>query len=164
MDREPPAACSKAPYPPCRGSDLFLGSQRRSNGSSYMSCLQPRPEGIVIVCIHIAQQLYAASASVASSILPACPPPLFPFVAIKHRLSELDIDSIVRLTHPPAKLVSVAHFRRIPTAHPRPEVISTHPARVQFSEQCHELFRFRLLGHCRVLWVRRGHGVQEVPR
>jgi len=40
------------------------------------------------------------------SIFPPRPPPLFPFSAIEHLLSELHIDRIVRFAHPFPKLVS----------------------------------------------------------
>jgi hypothetical protein len=69
----------------------------------------------------------------------------------------------MRLTHPRAKLASATNSRRIP-AHPRLEIFSAHPARVQLAKCGEE-------GLCLRLELRRGfygiagsYRVQQRPR
>ena len=101
--------------------------------------------------------------STTPSIFPARPPPLLPLVTIKALLPQLHINSIMRLTHPPPKLISIAHPRLIPVLHPRPEIVRARPARVHLAEQADELLRLALLRERGSLGVGGGHGVQERP-
>lgn len=101
--------------------------------------------------------------SITPSILPARPPPLFPLIAIETALTQLDINRIMRLAHPLAKLVSAADPRVIAVFHPRPEIVRAHPTRVHLSEQVDELPSLILLCEGRSLWVCCCHGVEECP-
>jgi hypothetical protein len=69
----------------------------------------------------------------------------------------------MRLTHPPPKVVPVAHPRLVAVFHPRSEVVGARPARVHFAEQADKLLRFALLGESWSLGVGGRHGVQEGP-
>ena len=69
----------------------------------------------------------------------------------------------MRLTHPLAKLIPIAHPRLITVLHPRPEIVRARPARVHLAEQADELLCLALLRELRSLRVGGGHGVQERP-
>ena len=69
----------------------------------------------------------------------------------------------MRLTHPPPKVIPIAHPRLIAVFHPRSEIIGARPARVHFAEQGEELLCFALLGEGGALGVGGCHGVQEGP-
>jgi len=43
--------------------------------------------------------------SIASPVFPPSPPPLLPSITVKGLLPKLVIDSVMRLTHPPSKVV-----------------------------------------------------------
>nr|POE59810.1 hypothetical protein CFP56_76799 [Quercus suber] len=83
--------------------------------------------------------------SIASSILPSRPPSLFPLAAVELGLAQLLVHSIMRLAHPPPKLLSIADSRFIPALHPRLKVVCTDPAWVHLPEKSQELFRLDLL-------------------
>lgn len=97
------------------------------------------------------------------TILPTSAPSFLPFITIETALAQLDINRIMRLTHPLAKLIPVADPRLIAILHPRPEIVGAHPARVHFAEQADELLRLHLLRKRRSLRVVGRHGVQEGP-
>ena len=102
--------------------------------------------------------------SITSPIFPARPPPLFPLIAIETALAQLDINRIMRLAHPLAKLVSAADPRLVAVFHPRPEIVGAHPARVHLSEQCDELPGLVLLRERGSFWVRCCQRVEKCPR
>ena len=83
--------------------------------------------------------------SITTSIPPPSPPPLLPLTTIKTPFSQLDIDSIMRLAHPPPELVPITDLRLIALLHPRLEIVRANPARIQLTEQAYELFHFGLL-------------------
>ena len=87
----------------------------------------------------------SSPSSSTSPILPPSPPPLLPKVTIKCLLPQLDIDRVMRLTHPPSKIVSAANPRRIRPLHPRLEVACADPTRIHLPEQADELPRVALL-------------------
>ena len=95
-------------------------------------------------------------------ILPSRPPPLLPLIAIKLILPQLPIDFIMRLTHPLPKRISALCSDFI-LAHEILEILCTHPARVQFSEESHELLNVRLVYGSGILGVGGGYGVEEGP-
>lgn len=100
----------------------------------------------------------------APPILPPSPPPLLPSPTVKLLLPQLDIDRIVRLTHPLSKLVSTRHPRRIPPfVHPAPEIVRAHPARIKLPKQRYELLCFGLSCRCRRRGVVGRHCVEEGP-
>lgn len=103
--------------------------------------------------------------STTSPILPPGPPPFLPPPAIEHVLAKFDIDSVMRLAHPPPKLFATADPRRISvTAHPLLEVPRAVPAWVQLREGRHESAGLRLQGRRGVCGVRAGYRVQQGPR
>jgi len=71
--------------------------------------------------------------SITFPIFPTRPPPLFPSITIKPLFSEFNINSIVRLAHPAAKLITRAHSRRIAVLfEPLLEVLRTCPTWIKF--------------------------------
>lgn len=72
------------------------------------------------------------------TILPPSSPPLLPKPTIKLLLPKLPINLIMRLAHPPPKLLPTLQFGLIPSTrmrHPCLEIIRTYPARVQLREE-----------------------------
>ena len=104
-----------------------------------------------------------AARSSTPPILPSSPPSFFPLVAVKAALSQLYVDRVVSLTHPPSKLVPIAHPGLVAVFHPRSEVVGTRPARVHLAEQADELLCFALLRKGWSLGIGGCHGVQEGP-
>lgn len=105
----------------------------------------------------------AAVLSTTPSILPARPPSLLPLVAVKAALAQLLVDRIMRLAHPPAELVSVAHARLVAVLHPRPEIVRAYPAGVHLAKEADELLRLALLSEGGSLRVVGCHAVQKSP-
>lgn len=93
------------------------------------------------------------------SVLPARPPSLLPLVTVKSVLAKLDIDSVVCLTHPFAKLISITDSRLIALFHPIAKVICAYPTRIVFAKQPNELLHVDLLFDGWLLRVVGGHGV-----
>lgn len=108
--------------------------------------------------------LHSTYHSIATTILPSRPPPLLPFVTIKALLAQLHIDRIMRLTHPPPKLVSIADPRLIALFHPYPEIVCAYPARVHPAEEADELLCLCLLDECGFFGVVGCHRMQQCPR
>jgi hypothetical protein len=128
-----------------------------------MSSLQVSQYHATVPETPIQCNLFRAIRSPTPPVLPPSPPSFFPFVTVKAALAQLLIDRIVRLTHPPPKVIPIAHSRLIAIFHPRPEIVGTRPARIHFAEQADELLRFALLGRGRSFGVGGRHGVQEGP-
>lgn len=87
--------------------------------------LQPVPYQIHRVlkrhsqCIHshisyTTSTLFVASHLSTSTILPSCPPPLLPLITIKRLLPQLHIHIVMRLAHPPPKLIPTPHPYLLP--------------------------------------------------
>lgn len=94
--------------------------------------------------------------SITPPILPPRPPPLLPKPTIKLRLPQLPINLIMRLTHPPSKLLPPAKLGLvIPTRvrHPALEIIRAYPARIQSGEKFQEPAHILLLLCVCFLWV-----------
>ncbi|PBP26003.1 uroporphyrinogen-III synthase HemD, partial [Diplocarpon rosae] len=73
-----------------------------------------------------------------ASILPPCPPSLFPLRTVELFFSKFLVNVIVRLAHPLPKLLSA--FRPdLVLRHPHLEILSTYPARIQGREQSQKL-------------------------
>lgn len=97
------------------------------------------------------------------TILPTSAPSFLPFIAIETALAQLDINRIMRLAHPLAKLIPIADPRLIAVLHPRSKIVGAHPTRVHLAKQADELLRLHLLRERRSLRVVGRHGVQEGP-
>jgi hypothetical protein len=115
----------------------------------------------------VAERQYNANSfdarSPTSPILPPSPPSFLPLVAIKATLPQLLINRIMRLTHPPPKIIPIAHPRLIPILHPRSEIVGARPAGIHFAKQADECLRLALLGEGWSLRVSGCQGVQEGP-
>lgn len=107
-----------------------------------------------------------AFTSITPTILPPRPPPLLPKPTIKLLLPQLPVNLIMRLTHPPPKLLPPTQLRLIPPTrvrHPRPEIVRAHPARVQLGKEPQEALHVLLVLCGGLFGVCGGHGVQEGP-
>jgi len=96
--------------------------------------------------------------SVASSVLPPSPPPLFPLGAVEDGLAQFPVDVVVRLAHPVAELSPAVRLDGA-LCEVCLEVLGTNPAGVEFGEEFEEALDVGLLagrGFSRVL---RGDGV-----
>ena len=70
--------------------------------------------------------------SIASSVLPPCPPSLLPPRTLKLLLAQLPIDLIMRLAHPPPQPRPSFNPRLVPPfPHPLLEILCACPARIQ---------------------------------
>lgn len=106
------------------------------------------------------------TALIAPPILPPIPPPLLPKSTVKNRLAQLLIHLIMRLAHPPPKLLPPTDLRLVAPrglSHPVPEILSAHPAGIQLREDVQEGAHLGLLGLGCGVGVCGCEGVQEGP-
>lgn len=73
--------------------------------------------------------------SIATAILPACPPSLFPFIAIELFLPKLDVYRVVCFTHPFAEIFPVADPWLVAVLHPCSEIVCADPAWIHLPKQ-----------------------------